>query len=322
MEISVIVPVYNTGKLLNETLNSILSQTFRDFEILLVDDGSNKETALICDTYSAIDSRVKTFHKKNGGICEARNYGLERSAGKYITFCDHDDIYESDKLEKEIRAIKKCNADAVVSGKENISDDGSVKLGLNFCYRKKEIIDHFFELNNNEIFNTIWNIMYKRELIAENRFDTTFTRGHEDINFNLDVLLRANVLCGISDCLYHHIKHDNTSTSAKLYRELIPKLVYINNKICSILADTDLTKDEQYIYTQGEKIKSALIYAIKCKVTLEEYKKIFGELNYINVNINVMKCINNPTMAFYCIRKYKLMHLSYFAIKWHELLKR
>lgn len=317
MKISVIVPVYNTGEILKKTVNSILSQTYPDYELLLIDDGSTDKTGDICDEYSKYDQRVRTYHKKNGGICDARNFGIEKSTGKYITFCDHDDIYEPDILEKEIYSIEKFGADAVVTGKENLSENGSDILGINFCYTQKEVSEHFFDLNSNEIFNTIWNILYKRELIGQHRFDTTFTRGHEDINFNLDVLLDAKIVCGISDCLYHHIKHANSSTSAGLYRELIPKLSYISNKIYNIAMNLNLDEHskKQYIIAQGEKIKTTLLYALKCNVTYDEFCKIFDDLNYIDFNTRITECIKNKCALFYWIRKKHITWLTYYAIK-------
>lgn len=97
--ISIIVPVYNTGEILRNTLDSILSQTFVDFEVILVDDGSKDESGRVCDEYASKDERFIVFHKENGGICDARNYGLSKCNGKYVAFCDHDDLFEPDLLE-------------------------------------------------------------------------------------------------------------------------------------------------------------------------------------------------------------------------------
>ena len=90
IKISVIVPVYNVEKYLPRCIDSILNQTFTDFELILVDDGSTDNSGQICDTYAEKDSRVKVVHKKNGGVSKARNVGLDNVLGKYITFCDSD----------------------------------------------------------------------------------------------------------------------------------------------------------------------------------------------------------------------------------------
>lgn len=94
--VSIIVPVYNSEKTLNRCVDSILNQTFHDWELLLIDDGSSDQSGKICDQYAAIDSRIKVFHKENGGVSSARNVGLANAVGKYIVFCDSDDwVYPS-----------------------------------------------------------------------------------------------------------------------------------------------------------------------------------------------------------------------------------
>lgn len=89
--ISVIIPAYNVEKYLDKCMNSVLNQSFTDFEVLLIDDGAKDSTVQLCDKYAEKDTRVKTYHKKNGGLSDARNYGLERISGKYVTFIDSDD---------------------------------------------------------------------------------------------------------------------------------------------------------------------------------------------------------------------------------------
>ena len=97
--ISVIVPIYNVEQYLPKCIDSIMSQSFTNIEILLVDDGSPDNCGRICDDYALRDSRVRVFHKTNGGVSSARNYGIEKAMGKYLTFIDSDDWIESDMLE-------------------------------------------------------------------------------------------------------------------------------------------------------------------------------------------------------------------------------
>lgn len=98
-KISVIVPVYNTEKYLHRCIDSILAQTFTDFELLLIDDGSKDNSGTICDEYAAKDSRVRVFHKENGGVSSARNLGLDNAKGEWISFVDSDDYTDSYFLE-------------------------------------------------------------------------------------------------------------------------------------------------------------------------------------------------------------------------------
>ena len=113
IKISVIMPVYNSEKYLSATIESVLKQSLTEFELLLVDDGSKDNSGKICDQYAEKDNRVKVFHKQNGGICSARNKGLEEAEGEYIAFCDNDDLYLEGLLEDSYRLAKKNNADVV-----------------------------------------------------------------------------------------------------------------------------------------------------------------------------------------------------------------
>ncbi len=119
--ISVLVPVYNAEKTLRQCVDSILGQDFRDFELLLIDDGSKDDSPAICDEYAAKDIRVKVFHKQNGGVSSARNLGLENAQGEWITFVDSDDMVSNDYLNK----VVDCSEDLVMVGYWNLSPDGT-----------------------------------------------------------------------------------------------------------------------------------------------------------------------------------------------------
>ena len=119
MSVSVIVPVYNTAQYLPGCLDSILVQTFKDFELLLVDDGSTDDSPAICDAYAAKDKRIRVFHRQNGGVSAARNLGVEQATGKWICYVDSDDEVKPDYLEVMVEAI--CSECCLVMG--NLSDD-------------------------------------------------------------------------------------------------------------------------------------------------------------------------------------------------------
>lgn len=112
--ISIIVPIYNMEKLMHKCIDSILTQTFKDFELLLIDDGSTDRSAMICDEYQHKDPRIKVYHKSNGGLSDARNYGLERATGKYTIFVDPDDWVDSSGLDKLYERAEKEDADITI----------------------------------------------------------------------------------------------------------------------------------------------------------------------------------------------------------------
>lgn len=113
-KVSVIVPVYNVEKYLHRCIDSILTQTFTDFEVLLINDGSKDRSGEICDEYAKKDSRVKVFHKENGGVSSARNVGLDNARGDLICFCDSDDFVTKDWLALFVKNID--GYDAVITG--------------------------------------------------------------------------------------------------------------------------------------------------------------------------------------------------------------
>ena len=106
--VSVIIPVYNAEKYLHRCIDSILAQTYTDFELLLINDGSNDGSGMICDAYAAKDSRVRVFHKENGGVSSARNIGIDNAAGVYISFVDADDELLLNALEKMTECMHIC----------------------------------------------------------------------------------------------------------------------------------------------------------------------------------------------------------------------
>ena len=110
-KVSIIIPVYKSEQFLEKLINSILEQTYTNFELILVDDGSPDNSGLICDQYSKIDSRIVVIHKINGGTCEARNYGLDRSTGEYIMLADGDDWLAKDCIEYLVGLLENNDAD-------------------------------------------------------------------------------------------------------------------------------------------------------------------------------------------------------------------
>ena len=124
--ISVIVPVYKAEKCLTHCVDSILAQTFQDFEILLIDDGSPDQSGALCDQYAAKDSRIRVFHKENGGVSSARNLGMQEAVGTYIAFADSDDWMEPEELETLYGLIAEHSADSAGCAHNNVGPDGGV----------------------------------------------------------------------------------------------------------------------------------------------------------------------------------------------------
>ena len=212
--ISIIVPVYNVEKTLNRCIDSILKQTFRNWELLLIDDGSIDHSGELCDQYAAADRRIKVFHKKNGGVSSARNYGLDRAFGEWINFVDADDWMDSSCLEISVDRISietdlvmfSCDMDTNL-----ILPDMICKTQADF----RKILPLFIDKIT---FTTPWCKLFRRNIIEDKhlRFDLSLSSG-EDTLFSMEYLKNVKNMSLLSLEAYHYdISQNNDSLSKKI----------------------------------------------------------------------------------------------------------
>ncbi len=149
--ISVIVPVYNVEKYLRECIDSILSQTYSSFELILVDDGSGDSSSAICDEYAAIDKRIKVIHKENGGLSSARNAGLAKASGKYICFIDSDDFVTEDYLDKLYNTLIVSGSDVAFSEMESAKTTEHYELVDKWVHK-----DDYYILRREDVREIFW----------------------------------------------------------------------------------------------------------------------------------------------------------------------
>lgn len=221
--ISVIMPVYNSGSYLDTAVMSILNQSFQDFELILVDDGSVDGSSRKCDEYAEKDNRIIVIHQRNGGICNARNHALRIAKGDYVAFSDHDDEYLPGLLECAYNRAIEDNADIVKFGKKELIlvDDKLQRIREtsieNRTFYDTEISNNYFNLLNAKILDCIWDCLIKREIIITNNvfFDEKYKVGGEDIAFITNLLQYVKSLALINKVFYlHYIRH-GFSTSSK-----------------------------------------------------------------------------------------------------------
>lgn len=200
--ISVIIPVYNVEQYLEKCINSVLNQTYRNLEIILVDDGSKDSSGDICDKYAKMDSRVSVIHKENGGLSSARNAALDICKGDYILFVDSDDWIRLQMTEVMLAAIKENNADIAICG---VGSDTAGKL------KNNDIISEHIILTNHELMKeyvttanvrpTVWNKLYKKKLFDNIRFRIGIT--HEDSYIMHEVLGKCEKAVYVKQTLYY-----------------------------------------------------------------------------------------------------------------------
>lgn len=207
--VSVIVPVFNAEIYLCSCVNSILKQTYRDFELLLIDDGSTDQSAKICDDFQNKDTRIKVIHNKNHGVSYSRNTGLLLAKGKFIAFCDADDMYEKGYLQKLVDAAENQAADIVICNYSYFCQTGvkTVSNKPSGFIEKDEIYRRIFI--DNTIGGFVWNKLFRKRLIEDIKFDLNM-QICEDTFFLCKALKNAKKVYFIGNSLYRYRLHNSS----------------------------------------------------------------------------------------------------------------
>ena len=208
--ISVIIPVYKVEKYLDRSIFSVINQTYKNLEIILVDDGSPDNCPKLCDDWAEKDSRIKVVHKENGGLSDARNAGMRVATGEIVSFIDSDDWIENDMYETMLNKMNEDSSDIVSCGVKWVNEDGSLIRNvtvqhneeLDACSSMKELI------NDSKIKQHVWNKLYKYDLIK----DIPFEKGkyHEDVFWSYQVIGQAKRVSVITDSFYNYVQRVNS----------------------------------------------------------------------------------------------------------------
>lgn len=227
-EISIIVPVYNVEKYLENCIESILNQTFKNYEVILVNDGSTDKSGEICDKYEKIDSRIKVIHKDNGGLSSARNVGLDIACGKYIGFVDSDDSIHPRMYEILYDLIKKHKVDISCC---NYKNTYSICNKYNTDIESTEVI----EMNNIQAINNLydkeigvrlvvaWNKLYSKHLFDDIRYEVG--RIHEDEFIAHRILYKCEKIVYTNKELYYYLQREGSIMSQISYKRRVDSLL-------------------------------------------------------------------------------------------------
>ena len=183
MKFSIIVPVYNVEKYLEECVNSLLNQNHKDYEIILVDDGALDNSPSICDNYAQNYNNIKVIHKENGGLSDARNVGINNADGEYLIFIDSDDYICDENFLKDVsRIVNEENSDLIIYGNKKIFEDNSVIEKIHYkAYENDEVINSL--ISQNYLKACAWDKIVKKEMIIENKLYFPVGRYSEDIEW-------------------------------------------------------------------------------------------------------------------------------------------
>lgn len=267
-EVSIIVPVYQVEKYIRQCVDSILGQTFTDFELILVDDGSTDWSGEICDEYAGMDERVVVIHKENGGLSDARNRGMDQMTGNYFMFVDSDDYIAPTMVECLYKSMIDKDADIVACNfLYYFENDREKDFPTN---AKFEILSgtEVFYIKKNErnygIWTVAWNKLYKRETFGKERF--RFGKYHEDEFWANDIYQMNIKVLTIPECLYYYRQRNSGIMGKK-----------------SIARDFDILEAFQeriFIYLREQKYAEqaykVLIYSLEY---LEESKRLIANSN-------------------------------------------
>lgn len=276
--ISVIVPVYNVDKYLDGCIESIVNQTYKNLEIILVDDGSTDNSPKLCDAWEKKDKRVKVIHKKNGGVSSARNVGIEHASGEYISFVDSDDFLNKDMFKIMINKIKKTNTDLCYCDIYRIELDGSISVtnfNSKFYLTSEEMMKLMFK---NRCANfAVWNKLFKTSYVKKISFEESIYV-KEDALFVFQYLDLISSVSYINIPLYNYVQQE----LSVLHSNSLSKYVTSLDAMMKIIEILKKKKIDEYIHEECNFIGN--------------YFKIRKRLNVEKINLDVSrfdKVINN-----------------------------
>ena len=330
----VIVQIYNSEKYLGRCIESILKQTYKNIELVLVDDGSRDNSLCKCYEYANIDKRIKIIHKENEGVAIARNIGINNSEGKYITFVDADDWLEENAIENLYRDLKQNKVDIVRGNFVRENRDGIYGYGELFDFEncimsqsdKLKRKNFIIQILNGKMLAYVWLLLIKKSILIDNNlYFKEKVSMMEDTIFYVE-LCKLNYKIYISNTLNYHY-YDNLNSATKSIENII-KNIYCIIKVNQILFEI-LKKD-------NEKDEIVAMNTNHCNMIINLFFKLYStktkeknnlkkELNKILKNKTFIEIINNVNffnmpihfkIQFLCLRYKKInLLLIYFKIR-------
>ena len=294
--ISIIVPVYNVEKYIVECIESVIKQTYTEWELLLIDDGSTDCSGKICNDFALTDSRIKVFHKKNGGQPSALNYGLDCAQGKYVIFMDSDDYWcDDDILNKLYQKAELFNLDIVRGECKEVDNTGTtiynyLRENDKLKYSNQVVDATFFidKLVAGRYFMVLY--LIKRSTIGKLRYNENRVF-LQDAEFNLSLCGMQNLRCMyIPEVFYAYRKHDNAITVKDHPQKFFDALNY--TRFCFDLATQKSDRKEYCLFLVNEGVKNYLfdIQVIsKTDRTNKEYNEVIRKYDLYNRRLEVIK---------------------------------
>lgn len=321
MKVSIVIPVFNTEKYLKKCINSILSQTYNNIEIILVDDGSTDSSSEICDRFREKDSRIVVIHKKNGGQSEARNIGIDIATGEYITFIDSDDYVTKDYIHFLLSLILENDAEIsiasfyyVVSNKEINNETKEFAVMSPEIAIKRMLLDDGFDMGP-------WAKMYKTEFFRKIKFPEG--KFFEDSLTTYQIFAESNKIVFESKAVYYYINHEDSTVNQSFSPKKLD-LIEMNKEMEKFIAKKypNLTLEAHrrvvwaYFSTLNQVLKSEDLN-IKNRYISELKGRILNEKKFILSNSFVPKRdkIGYLLLRLFGVKGYQISWSLYLRIK-------
>ena len=245
-KVSIIIPVYNTGNYLYKCVESVLNQTYKDIEIIIIDDGSKEETAQICDEIAKEDKRIRLIHKQNEGVSVARNIGLDMVTGDYVGFIDSDDWIDLDMFESLVCEMEEYDADIVMCDATTIWDNGKNELDTFICLPQSCTLtgNHITPQLQLELAGACWRALYRTSLLrTENIKFPAGIKFSEDRIFNMIALGIAKRFRYIKKSFYNRFMREDSCVHT-FHKDFVNVTLKVNEMMSSVLRKY---WDESYI---------------------------------------------------------------------------
>ena len=316
--ISIIVPVYNVESYLERCIESILNQSFKEFELILVNDGSTDGCKDICNEYKTKDKRIKVIHKENGGLSSARNAGLDIARGKYIGFVDSDDFINKDMYKILFDTIQANNSDMVICDYYKVNEDDINKFRNIKCscenievknLNKLESIDNLFLTGEKFIF--AWNKLYKRELFNDLRYEKG--RIYEDEYLAHRILYKCNKVSIIEAKIYYYVQRKGSLINS-------PFTVRRFDKVYAIKDRVDFLREKKLTNLEDKAEKTFIDYFVwNYFVAYQRLENIESELKILKKMFNrvFFKSLDNK---FISLKEKLTLVLLYLSSKLYNKL--
>ena len=270
--ISVVVPIYKVEKYLDRCIESIVNQTYRNLEIILVDDGSPDNCPQMCDSWEKKDKRIKVIHKENAGLSDARNAGMLFTTGEIISFIDSDDWIEIDMFDEMLNRMQADNSDMVSCGVKWVEEDGNLIRDISSSDGILDTKTAMKELlNDSKLKQHVWNKIYKYELIK----DIPFEKGkyHEDVFWSYQVVGRAKKVSIVKESFYNYVQRANSIMGESFSVKRLDALD-ANKQRCEYIKKyfPDLYDNALYVYM------GSCHYQLQCAVRTKQEECIINSI--------------------------------------------